>query len=149
MLIVKAIVSAIIIFASAAFTKLGIGALGYISLCDAIIVILLEKQKPSVAMLIAAVSCVAADYFNNCSYYALATLIIKGAMGFLSAALTNKAGKYRFAVVFLTLIGYAIYDWILYPNVYFLKLSLCYNLLQSVISVTLILLYNYIRKKRG
>ena len=148
-MIVQAIVSALAIFASTALLKISIGALGYISLCDGFIVIMLSKQKPSIAMLIAAVSCVAADYLNGYGYYALATLIIKGMIGFLAASLKGKNEKYSFLTVFITLAGYGIYDWILYHSASYLKLSLCYNLLQSIISALLIALYRYIVKKRG
>ncbi|MBQ4254357.1 MAG: ECF transporter S component [Erysipelotrichaceae bacterium] len=148
-MIISSLISALVIFASAALLKISIGALGYISLCDGFIVIMLSKQKPSVAMLIAAVSCVAADYLNGYSYYALATLIIKGMIGFLAASLKGKSEKYRFLTVFITLAGYGIYDWILYHSASYLKLSLCYNLLQSIISAVLIALHRYIVKKRG
>lgn len=146
---INAIISTVIIALSSMFLKINIGTLGYLSLCDGLIVLLLENQPASIAMMCASLACVAADVFNGCRYYGLTTVIVKGAIGYLAAFMKKKELKYSWTAVFLSVIGYGLTDWLIMKNTSYLGRSLCYNLIQSILSVLLIESVRLVRKKRG
>ena len=117
-----------------------IGALGYLNLSDALIMILLTHITPSYAVIVGGLPCALADITTGYVHYAFPTFLIKGLEALAVALIYRRWKDTRIsclvAIVIIAL-GYGLCDLIMYGSWQVALASLGYNGLQGLLGAVL------------
>lgn len=110
---------------------------GYINLGDAAIYLSSYFLGPMLGFLAAGIGSMLGDFYLGYVNYMIATLLIKGTMGLISGYLFQK-GKYILGSIsglMIMVIGYYIFEIILFHNLLSPLANIPYNLIQGIIGV--------------
>ena len=134
------LVTALVLFVATAGIRYPLGNRGYLNLSEAVIMLMMPHLDCGMALLISAGTTAAADILVGSGQYVIATFIIKGLEGFVTAWLGSKRKPFLLiaaADALICMLGYAVTDMLLYGGWQLFLLSLGQNMLQTAISVAL------------
>jgi len=136
-------IGAVVIYLATIMLNVNIATLGYLSVTDALIMIMASSFKPGYAALMGAVPAVLATFTLHYGRYALVIFLIKGLEGWLiafSAARHQKPWIYTLAVGAMVLVGDGIADALLYGSWNMFTISIGYHAIEVALCTIVALL---------
>ena len=122
--------------------KVPVGNLGYLNVCDFVIMTVCQYLEPGVGMLYASTATALADVMLGYGYFAPYTFVIRGLQGWLIGYLARCNVRKAYIITIseaIMLLGYGITYIVMYGSMQVAAAGILQNLIQVGISVVLTL----------
>ena len=139
----KAVITAVlwlILLAVTLIFKVPIGNLGYLNVCDFVIMTVCMYMEPGVGMLYASTATALADVMLGYGYFAPYTFVIRGIQGWFIGYLAKKKVKRTYIIIItevIMLLGYGITYMVMYGSLQVACAGILQNMIQAALSVLL------------
>jgi uncharacterized membrane protein len=139
----KVTVSAVawlILLAVTLIFKVPIGNLGYLNVCDFVIMTVCMYMEPGAGMLYASTATALADIILGYGYFAPYTFVIRGLQGWFIGYLAKRKVRRTYIIIIaevIMLLGYGITYMVMYGSLQVMCAGILQNMIQTALSAVL------------
>lgn len=130
----------LILLAVTLIFKVPIGNLGYLNVCDFVIMTVCMYMEPGAGMLYASTATALADIMLGYGYFAPYTFVIRGLQGWFIGYLAKRNVRKRYIIMIaevIMLLGYGITYMVMYGSLQVMCAGIVQNVIQVALSVVL------------
>lgn len=128
--------------------KVNIAVVGYVHIGDVGILVMSSILPSGLSAIVAGLSSALVDVVSGYGNYAIASLLVKGLLGFVLSTLLKsddtKKGRLFLATWLIIVGGYSLWDFIQFQSLEYVLVSLAANTVQVVVSF---IIFNIVYKK--